>query len=154
MSRERLEESARQLQVPIEISSDSTSADAVIALKTYSQRQSERMRSLSGAAQADLHAAGNTVAHMQQALARIFDLEASQAAPDDRTHPTTQALQEAEDAIHRMLNYGIGQAELAPQNARVRGCSIRWRRATTWSRAASAANRDAVCVSTRGSSAR
>ncbi len=120
VSRERLEESARQLQVPIEISSESSSADAVIALKTYSERQSERMRSLSAQHKPIFMLRGNTVAHMQQALARIFDLEASQAAPDDRTHPTTQALQEAEDAIHRMLNYGIGQAELAPQNARVR----------------------------------
>jgi hypothetical protein len=64
---------------------------------------------------------GNTVAHMQQALSRIFDLRESQAAtPGAGSHPTLQAIQEAEDAIHRMLNHGIGQAELAPQNAHVR----------------------------------
>jgi hypothetical protein len=29
-------------------------------------------------------------------------------------------MQEAEDAIHRMLNHGVGHAELAPQSAPVR----------------------------------
>jgi hypothetical protein len=121
VSRERLEESARHLQVPVEISADPTSADAVIALKTYSERQSERMRALSAERKPIYMLRGNTVAHMQQALARIFDLQESRSAGQgDPTHPTLQAIQEAEDAIHRMLNHGIGQAELSPQNAHVR----------------------------------
>jgi len=122
VSRERLQESARHLQVPVEISSDPASADAVIALKTYSERQSERMRALSAERKPIYMLRSNTIAHMQQALARIFDLEESRgdAGLGDPAHPTLLAIQEAEDAIHRMLNHGIGQAELAPQNAHVR----------------------------------
>jgi hypothetical protein len=121
VSRERLEESARRLQAPVEICADPGAADAVIALKTYSERQSERMRALSAERKPIYMLRGNTVAHMQQALERIFNLRESQAvAPGDVAHPTLQAIQEAEDAIHRMLNHGIGQAELSPQNAHIR----------------------------------
>jgi R3H domain-containing protein len=122
VSRERLQESARHLQVPVEISSDPASADAVIALKTYSERQSERMRALSAERKPIYMLRGNTIAHMQQALSRIFDLEDSRgdSGSGDPAHPTLRAIQEAEDAIHRMLNHGLGQAELAPQNAHVR----------------------------------
>src|SRR5512146_2620126 len=46
ISRERLEQSARQLRVPVEIIRDQGGADAVIALKTFYRRQGEQLRNV------------------------------------------------------------------------------------------------------------
>jgi stage III sporulation protein SpoIIIAA len=127
ISRERLEQSARGLRVPVEISADQGEADAVIALKTFYKRQSERLRTAESERKPIYILRTNTVAQIQQCLIRIFDLRASELRARETgeergqpAHPTTQAMQEAEDAIHRMLNYGGERAELAPQNAYVR----------------------------------
>jgi hypothetical protein len=79
ISRERLEQAAREMQAPVEISHDQRSADAVIALKTYYRRQSGRLEE--GERKPIYILRTNTVAQMQQCLARIFDLRASEAAP-------------------------------------------------------------------------
>jgi len=123
VSRERLEQSARQLRLPVEISPDQRDADAVITLKTFYKRQSERLRAAESERKPVYVLRTNTIAQMQQLLARIFDLRESAGAGDaigDAAHPTTRAMQETEDAIHRMLNHGVGQAQLAPANAYVR----------------------------------
>ena len=133
ISRERLEQAAREMRAPVEISHDQRSADAVIALRTYYRRQSAR---LDGGERKPIYILRtNTVAQMQQCLARIFDLRSSEVAPmpatlgagvatsarqDGRAHPTTRAMQEAEDAIHQLLNSGQGQVELPPATAPVR----------------------------------
>jgi stage III sporulation protein SpoIIIAA len=121
VSRERLEQSAKLLRVPVEISADQSEADAVITLKTYYKRQGERLRSVEAARKPVYVVRTNTVAQMQQCLARIFDVRTSlDESAGKPQHPTTEAIQEAEDAIHRMLNHGVGHAELAPQSAPVR----------------------------------
>ncbi|MDE3229216.1 MAG: AAA family ATPase, partial [Chloroflexota bacterium] len=133
ISRERLEQAAREMRAPVEISHDQRSADAVIALRTYYRRQSAR---LDGGERKPIYILRtNTVAQMQQCLARIFDLRASDTAAPARTmideeraparlerrvHPTSQAMQDAEDAIHQLLNSGQGQVELPPATAPVR----------------------------------
>jgi R3H domain len=122
ISRERLEQSARQLRVPVEISRDQSDADAVIALKTFYRRQSEQLRDAESERKPIYILRTNTVAQMQECLARIFELRQSEAAfaGGGSRNPTMQAMEEAEQAIHRMLNNGIGQVELEPQNAYVR----------------------------------
>ncbi|HEV2404454.1 MAG TPA: R3H domain-containing nucleic acid-binding protein, partial [Ktedonobacterales bacterium] len=122
ISRERLEQSARQLKVPVEISRDQSQADAVIALKTFYRRQSDQLREAESERKPIYILRTNTVAQMQECLARIFDLRQSEAAltTGHAGNPTTQAMVETEDAIHHMLNVGIGSVELAPQNAYVR----------------------------------
>jgi hypothetical protein len=72
----------------------------------------------------------NTVAQMQHALARIFDLPSETLIEEDREgasgsdlhfdDPTQQALLETEDAIHQVLNKGLTTAELPPANAYIR----------------------------------
>ena len=139
ISRERLEQAARELQAPVEISHDQRSADAVMALRTYYRRQSGR---LDGGERKPIYILRtNTVAQMQQCLARIFDLRASETPPalavdggrvaytgqperversGDPAHPTTRAMRDAEDAIHHLLNSGQSQVELPPASAPVR----------------------------------
>jgi stage III sporulation protein SpoIIIAA len=122
VSRERLEQSARQLRVPVEISGEPEQADAVIALKTLYRRQPERLRGAASERKPIYVLRANSVSQMQQALTRIFDLRESESGLSAGTleHPTLQAMQEAEEAAHGLLNQGIGEVALAPQNAYVR----------------------------------
>jgi stage III sporulation protein SpoIIIAA len=139
ISRERLEQAARELRAPVEISHDQRSADAVIALKTFYKRQSGRLASERGERKPIYILRTNTVAQMQECLARIFDLRQSEGASGANgangasgsngssggrdtapAHPTTRAMRDTEDAIHHLLNNGLGQVELPPASAPVR----------------------------------
>jgi stage III sporulation protein SpoIIIAA len=122
VSRERLEQSARQLRVPVEISGEPDHADAVIALKTLYRRQPERLRSAASERKPIYVLRANSISQMQQALTRIFDLRESESGLSAGTleHPTLRAMQEAEEAAHGLLNRGTGEVALAPQNAYVR----------------------------------
>jgi hypothetical protein len=122
VSRDRLEQSARQLRVPVEISVEPEQADAVIALKTLYRRQPERLRGAASERKPIYVLRANSVAQMQQALSRIFDLRESESGLSAGTleHPTLRAMQEAEEAAHGLLNRGTGEVALAPQNAYVR----------------------------------
>jgi stage III sporulation protein SpoIIIAA len=131
VSRDRLAESARQLRVPIIVTNNQRDADAVITLKNYYRRQPERLQQAEEDRKLIIILKNNTVAQMQHALARIFDIpmdfpadegqeepeRGNGSVPDD---PTTRALLETEDAIHQVLNNGLTTAELAPANAYVR----------------------------------
>ncbi|HKS70292.1 MAG TPA: R3H domain-containing nucleic acid-binding protein, partial [Ktedonobacterales bacterium] len=139
ISRERLEQSARKLRVPVEISRDHTSADAVIALKAVYRRQGEQLRAAESARTPVYVLRTNTIAQMSEALSQIFDLRRGDPAGfesagfgllDDGapasaslpagSNPTMAAMEEAEQAIHEMLNSGGDRAELLPQNSYVR----------------------------------
>jgi stage III sporulation protein SpoIIIAA len=131
VSRDRLAESARKLRVPIIVTNNQGDADAIITLKNYYRRQPERLQQAEEERKLIIILKNNTVAQMQHALARIFDIpidfsvdenqeEAegeSGSGPDD---PTTRALLETEDAIHQVLNKELTTAELAPANAYIR----------------------------------
>jgi stage III sporulation protein SpoIIIAA len=131
VSRDRLAESARQLRVPIIVTNNQSDADAVITLKNYYRRQPERLQQAEEDRKLIIILKNNTVAQMQHALARIFDIpmdvpaeegqeepeKGNGSAPDD---PTTRALLETEDAIHQVLTNGLTTAELAPANAYIR----------------------------------
>ncbi|HEX9037002.1 MAG TPA: R3H domain-containing nucleic acid-binding protein, partial [Ktedonobacterales bacterium] len=124
ISRERLEQAARELRAPVEISRDQQTADAVMTLKTFYKRQSGRLTSEPSVRKPIYILRTNTVAQMQECLARIFDLRQSVSedggAKATAPHPTTEAMQETEDAIHHLLNHGLGHVELQPASSRVR----------------------------------
>ena len=130
VSRDRLAESARQLRVPILVAKSQAEADAVITLKNYYRRQPERLQEAEQDQKLIIILKNNTIAQMQHALARIFNLpadrlpgEVSDSAEDGDGMPmdeTTRALLETEDAIHQVLNKGLTTAELPPANAYVR----------------------------------
>jgi R3H domain-containing protein len=119
------------LRVPIIVTNNQSDADAVITLKNYYRRQPERLQQAEEDRKLIIILKNNTVAQMQHALARIFDIpmdtsmdeneEESEgrngSQPDD---PTMRALLETEDAIHQVLNNGLTTAELAPANAYIR----------------------------------
>ncbi len=133
VNRDRLTEAARYLQVPIAVSNNQGDADAVITLKNYYKRQPERLQQAEQDRKLIIILKNNTIAQMQHALARLFDVpvientlsEEQQESSDESSDyefddPTKQALLETEDAIHQVLNKGLTTAELAPANAYIR----------------------------------
>ncbi|HEX8728694.1 MAG TPA: R3H domain-containing nucleic acid-binding protein [Ktedonobacterales bacterium] len=146
VSRERLEQAARQMQAPIEISRDKRSADAVITVKTFYNRQGSMLEE--GERKRVYILKSNTVAQMRECLARIFELRASETPPApralpaersvrmerpgrvtllerpaptrERAHPASQTMRDAEDAILHLLNSGQSQVELPPATTDVR----------------------------------
>jgi len=133
VNRDRLAESARQLRVPVIVTNNEREADAVITLKNYYRRQPDQLQQAEQARKLIIILKNNTIAQMQHALARIFDIPESPATPVDNEidgtdgngdlafdDPTKQALLETEDAIHQVLNKGLTTAELPPANAYIR----------------------------------
>jgi stage III sporulation protein SpoIIIAA len=132
VSRDRLAESARQLRVPINVTNNQADADAIITLKNYYRRQPERLQEAEQNRKMIIILKNNTVAQMQHALARIFDIPVDMRAEEDADEsddgngspgsddPTMRALLETEDAIHQVLNKGLTTAELPPANAYIR----------------------------------
>jgi stage III sporulation protein SpoIIIAA len=122
ISRERLEQAGRHLRVPLEISSDQRLADAVITSRNYYRRQAERLHEVEGERKPVYILRTNTVAQIEQCLSRLFDQRRSQShyTSGARNNPTMDAMQEAEDAIHKLLTVHMPHADLAPQNAYVR----------------------------------
>lgn len=130
VNRDRLADAARHLRVPVVITNNEREADAIITLKNYYRRQPERLQEAEQERKLIIILKNNTVAQMQHALARIFDIpdtstevEGEPAGNSDGLafdDPTQQALLETEDAIHQVLNKGLTTAELPPANAYIR----------------------------------
>jgi stage III sporulation protein SpoIIIAA len=124
ISRDRLEQSARQLRVPVEISRDQDHADAVITLKNFYRRQPDRLRPAESDRKPIYVLKNNTVEQMAEALAHIFELgRQSQSQTElggNGKDAANEAMLEAEDAINHVLTAGSGQVELLPQNSYVR----------------------------------
>ncbi len=133
VNRDRLSESARHLRVPVIVTNNEKEADAVITLKNYYRRQPERLQQAEQERKLIIILKNNTIAQMQHALARIFDIpevpveeegeEREGSESENLTEfddPTKRALLETEDAIHQVLNKGLTTAELAPANAYIR----------------------------------
>jgi stage III sporulation protein SpoIIIAA len=112
VSQNRLENAIRELEVPADISRDLASANAVMTLKSYYRRRPTPIREAESRGMPVYVLKNNTVLHMQQSLANMFDLDVE---PDD----VSEALMEAENAIEHVLN-GQTAIELSPQNAYVR----------------------------------
>ncbi|HEU5379873.1 MAG TPA: R3H domain-containing nucleic acid-binding protein [Ktedonobacteraceae bacterium] len=132
VSRDRLAESARQLRVPIIVAKNQADADAIITLKNYYRRQPDRLLEAEQDQKLIIILKNNTIAQMQHALARIFNLptdrlpgevdseEAEDGQDGASLDDTTKVLLETEDAIHQVLNKGLTTAELPPANAYIR----------------------------------
>ncbi|HEX4208173.1 MAG TPA: R3H domain-containing nucleic acid-binding protein [Ktedonobacteraceae bacterium] len=127
VNRDRLDESARQLHVPVVITKHESEADAVITLKNYYRHQPERLQQAEQDRKLIIILKNNTIAQMQHALARVFNVSELVPSMDDQEEgdntsadQTKRALLEAEDAIHQVLNKGLTTAELAPAGPYVR----------------------------------
>jgi hypothetical protein len=113
IARNRLERSARHIQVPAHIVKDMAQAEVLITTKAFYRK---RPRLIVDAERRGLPIyvmRANTVSQMNACLSDLFELE--EESGDD----VQQALQEAEQAVQQVLE-GAAEVELPPQNAYVR----------------------------------
>lgn len=112
VSQDRLETAAKALDVPIRIVSDVNEAEVVLTLKNYYKKRPPALVDAERSGVPVYVLRSNTIAQMEGILEDLFGV----TAKDD---PLSQAMQETDDAIHRVLN-GTHSVELAPQSAFIR----------------------------------
>ncbi len=110
VSRKRLEQAVRDLQLPVVIARDVDEADVVMTLKNEYKQKTPLLREAEERALPIYVLKSNTVPQMQSSLTSIFSLEID---------PREAALRETEDAIGMVLSLSEA-VELAPQNAYIR----------------------------------
>jgi stage III sporulation protein SpoIIIAA len=110
ISRKRLEQAVRDLQLPVQIARDVDDADVVMTLRNEYKQKTPMLREAEDRALPIYVLKSNTIPQMQSSLTSIFSLEID---------PREAALRETEDAIGAVLN-GSEPVELSPQNAYIR----------------------------------
>jgi stage III sporulation protein SpoIIIAA len=111
VSRTYLEQSVRELQVPVRIQHNVDDADMVLTLKNYYRRKDSPVRSAEATGIPIQVLRSNTVAQIKGALARVYGVE--------EVDHTETALEEALEAVER-ARQTTSDVELAPQNSFVR----------------------------------
>ncbi|MBJ7608559.1 MAG: AAA family ATPase [Candidatus Dormibacteraeota bacterium] len=111
VSRSYLEQSVRELQVPVRIQHNVDDADVVLTLKNYYRRKDSPVRAAEATGIPIQVLRSNTVSQIKGALARFYGV--------DETDPTESALEEALEGVER-ARHTTTDVELAPQNSYVR----------------------------------
>ncbi len=110
VSRKRLEQAVRELQLPVIVARDIDEADVVMTLRSEYRQKTGALREAEERALPIYVLKSNTILQMQASLTSIFSLEVD---------PRDAALRETEEAIGLVLR-GEEPVELSPQNAYVR----------------------------------
>ncbi len=115
VNRERLEATARELNIPINLVSNLNHADIMVTSKTYYQRKSQKIR--------DAEAANIPIYVLRKHSAsqfRQFLLALDKRAVHSDELPLNEiAIREAEEAVTRLKN-GEDEIELSPRSAYIR----------------------------------
>jgi stage III sporulation protein SpoIIIAA len=114
VSRNRLEKAIRELRLPMYITKDLNDADAVIALKAYARRDAGRLQEAISKNKPTFVVRSNTYAQVAGVLREMFDLPQDHEVDEEEA-----AVQEAEDAAARVLEYGE-PVELRAQSSFIR----------------------------------
>ena len=110
ISRKRLEQAIRDLQLPVVIARDVDEADVVMTLRNEYKQKTPQLRDAEDRAVPIYVLKSNTIPQMQSSLTSIFSLEID---------PREAAMRETEDAIESVLSSSEA-VELSPQNAYIR----------------------------------
>jgi stage III sporulation protein SpoIIIAA len=110
ISRKRLEQAVRDLQLPVVIARDVDEADVVMTLRNEYKQKTPMLRDAEDRAVPIYVLKSNTIPQMQSSLTSIFSLEID---------PREAAMRETEDAIESVLSSSEA-VELSPQNAYIR----------------------------------
>jgi len=110
ISRKRLEQAIRELQLPVIIARDVDEADVVMTIRSEYKQKTPMVREAEERAMPIYVLKTNTIPQMQSSLTSIFALEID---------PRDVALRETEEAIGVVL-HGADAVELSPQNAYIR----------------------------------
>jgi hypothetical protein len=110
ISRKRLEQAIRELQLPVIIAREIDEADVVMTLRSEYRQKTPALREAEERAMPIYVLKSNTILQMQASLTSIFALEVD---------PREAALRETEEAIGLVLSRSE-PVELSPQNAYIR----------------------------------
>jgi hypothetical protein len=110
ISRKRLEQAIRELQLPVILAHDVDETDVVMTIRSEYKQKTPMVREAEERAMPIYVLKANTVPQMQSSLTSIFALEVD---------PRDAALRETEEAIGVVLNRAEA-VELSPQNAYIR----------------------------------
>jgi stage III sporulation protein AA len=113
VSQSRLRQTAKALGVPLIITDTLEEADAVLTLKSYYRKRPVAISDAELRGVPVYVLRSNTGTQIEHALVDLFGLAGGDRAVDD-------AMQEAEDAIHQILNGERPMVELTPQVSTVR----------------------------------
>ena len=112
VSRSYVEQSIRDLDLPVRVLGNLDGADFVITLKNYYRRRPDSLRQAESAGIPVHILKSNTVTQVKEALARVY-------GPDRGDAVTERALNEAQTAIDR-VKATLTPLEISPQNAYIR----------------------------------
>ena len=110
ISRKRLEQAIKELQLPVILARDPDEADVVMTLKSEYRQKTAALREAEDRALPIYVLKSNTIVQMEASLTSIFSLEID---------PREAALREAEEAIGVVIRE-TEPVELSPQNAYIR----------------------------------
>ena len=110
VSRKRLEQAVRELQLPVIVARDVDEADVVMTLRSEYRQKTPMLREAEERAMPIYVLKSNTILQMEASLTSIFSLEVD---------PREAALRETEEAIDLVMRQSEA-VELSPQNAYVR----------------------------------
>jgi len=110
VSRNRLEQSVRDMHLPVTVTDVVDEADVVITLKNYYRRRTAALREAEEAHIPIYVLKANSIPQMENCLANLFELGHD---------PAGAAVKEAEEAVNQVLS-GAAPVELTPQNAYLR----------------------------------
>jgi stage III sporulation protein SpoIIIAA len=110
ISRKRLEQAIRELQLPVIVARDVDEADVVMTIRSEYKQKTPMVREAEERAMPIYVLKTNTIPQMQASLTSIFALEVD---------PRDAALRETEEAIGLVINRAEA-VELSPQNAYIR----------------------------------
>ncbi len=110
VSRKRLEQAVRELQLPVVIARDADEADVVMTLRSEYRQKTPMLRDSEERGLPIYVLKSNTILQMQASLTSIFSLEVD---------PREAALRETEEAIGLVMEQSEA-VELSPQNAYIR----------------------------------
>jgi hypothetical protein len=110
ISRKRLEQAIRELQLPVVVVREPDEADVVITLRNYYKQKAPALSEAEDRGLPIYVLKSNTIVQMQACLTSLFALEAD---------PSDAALREVEEAIGLVMQESK-PVELSPQNAYIR----------------------------------
>ena len=113
VGKNRFEQAAKNLHLPVELVDELRRADVVITLKNYYRRRPQPIADAERRGVPIHVLRSNTVNQIESCLAGLFGLDVAEQ------DPLAIAMRETEDAIRQVLS-GSKTADLTPQNSYVR----------------------------------
>ena len=111
VNRQRLEETAREMRLPIETVSNVNESNIVLTSKSYYRSQPKKVKEAEASGTPIYVLRSNTTPQIRQFLKAIF--------PREKTGVVRTALDEAEDAVAQVTD-GEKEIELSPQSSYIR----------------------------------